>query len=76
MTDIPGRKGPVQVWHSHALWDQDPEQLAHMLMQIFGTAAAGKAIELTRMQTEAGNRDAAIKWHRVMSLIEETGRSR
>jgi len=47
-----------------------------MLMHIFGPAAAGKAIELTRMQTEAGNRDAAVKWDRAMSLIEETSRSR
>jgi hypothetical protein len=46
------------------------------MMQIFGTAAAGKAIEMTRMQTEAGNRDAAVKWQRVMSLIEETGRKK
>lgn len=73
MADIAARKRP-RVWLNRPLWDQSPEQLAHVMMQIFGAAAAGKAIELTRMQTEAGNRDAAVKWHRVMSLIEETGR--
>lgn len=75
MKDGPARKIPNQVWRRRPLWDQSPEQLAHMLMQIFGTAAAGKAIELTRMQTEAGNSDAAVKWHRVMSLIEEMGKN-
>ena len=74
MADNQARKGPAQVWRRRPLWDQSPEQLAHVLMQIFGTAAAGKAIELTRMQTEAGNRDTAVKWHRVMSLIEATER--
>jgi hypothetical protein len=44
------------------------------MIQIFGTQAAGKALEMTRMQTEAGNRTTAVKWHRVMSLIEETHR--
>ena len=67
---------PARVWRSRPLWDQSPKQLARTMMQIFGTAAAGKAIEMTRMQTEAGNRDAAVKWQRVMSLIEETGRKK
>jgi len=74
MADTPVRKDRHSVWRSGPLWDQSPEQLAHMMMQIFGVAAAGKAIEMTRMQTEAGNRDAAVKWHRVMSFIEEAGR--
>jgi hypothetical protein len=59
------------VWRRRPLWDQSPEQLARTMIQIFGTAAAGKALEMTRMQTEAGNRTTAVKWHRVMSLIEE-----
>ncbi len=62
------------VWRSRPLWDQSPEQLAHTMIEIFGTQAAGKALEMTRMQTEAGNRATAVKWHRVMSLIEETRR--
>ena len=44
------------------------------MIQIFGPAAAGKAIEMVRLETSAGNRDAAIRWHRIMSLIEEAGR--
>jgi hypothetical protein len=60
------------VWRSRPLWDQSPEELAHTMIEIFGTAAAaGKAVEMTRMQTEAGSRTTAIKWQRVMSLIEE-----
>jgi hypothetical protein len=62
------------VWRSRPLWDQSPQQLARTMIQIFGTQAAGKALEMTRMQTEAGNRTTAVKWHRVMSLIEETRR--
>jgi hypothetical protein len=61
MTDIP-------------IWDQEPERLAHSMLQIFGRGAAGKALEMVRMQTKAGNRDGAVKWHRVMSLIEESVR--
>jgi hypothetical protein len=60
------------VWRDRPIWDQSPEELARTMIQIFGVAAAGKAIEMTRMQTEACNRAAAVKWHRVMSLIEET----
>jgi hypothetical protein len=60
------------VWRQRPLWDQSPKQLARTMIQIFGTAAAGKALEMTRMQTEAGNRTTAVKWHRVMSLIEES----
>jgi len=62
------------VWRRRPLWDQSPEQLARTMIQIFGAAAAGKALEMTRMQTEAGNRTTAVKWHRVMSLIEEMRR--
>ena len=62
------------VWRRRPLWDQSPEQLARTMIQIFGAAAAGKALEMTRMQTEAGNRTTAVKWHRVMSLIEEIRR--
>lgn len=62
------------VWRRRPLWDQNPQQLARAMIQIFGTQAAGKALEMTRMQTEAGNRTTAVKWHRVMSLIEETRR--
>ena len=63
------------VWRSGPLWDQSPEELARTMIEIFGTQAAGKALEMTRMQTEAGNRSTAVKWHRVMSLIEETRRN-
>jgi hypothetical protein len=44
------------------------------MIEIFGSAAAGKAIEMVRLQTSAGNRDAAVRWHHIMSLIEEAGR--
>ena len=73
MVETQSRKVPA-VWRSRPLWDQSPQQLARMMIQIFGAAAAGKAIEMTRMQTEAGNRDAAVKWQRVMSMIEESVR--
>jgi len=63
----PAQKGPFR-------WDQDPALLAQSMIQIFGPAAAGKAIERVRLETGAGNRDAAIRWHRIMSLIEEAGR--
>ena len=69
------QKGFDQVWRSRPLWNQSPELLARTLIEIFGTQAAGKALEMPRMQTEAGNRTTAIKWHRVMSLIEETRRT-
>jgi hypothetical protein len=62
------------VWRNRPLWDQSPEQLARTMIEIFGLQAAGKALEMTRMQTEAGNRTTAVKWHRVMSLIEESRR--
>lgn len=68
-------KGFGQVWRSRPLWDQSPEQLARAMIEIFGMAAAGKALEMTRMQTEAGSRTTAVKWHRVMSLIEEARRT-
>lgn len=74
MVETQSPKAPAAVWRSRPLWDQSPQQLAQMMIQIFGTAAAGKAIEMTRMQTEAGNRDAAVKWQRVMSMIEESVR--
>jgi hypothetical protein len=55
--------------------DRNPERMAETMIQIFGSAsAAGQAIEMVRMQTNAGNRDAAVKWHHIMRLIEETGR--
>lgn len=68
------QKGFDRVWRSRPLWDQSPELLARTMIEIFGTAAAGKALEMTRMQTEAGSRTTAVKWHRVMSLIQETRR--
>ena len=71
MADTQSRKDIGHVWR-RPLWNQSPEQLARTMIQIFGTAAAGKALEMTRMQTEAGNRTTAVKWQRVMSLIEET----
>ncbi len=69
------QKGFDQVWRTRPLWDQSPELLARTMTEILAPAAAGKALEMTRMQTEAGNRTTAVKWHRVMSLIEETRRS-
>jgi hypothetical protein len=56
--------------------EQKPEYLAHSMVQIFGRGAAGKALEMVRMQTRAGNRHGAVKWHRVMSLIEDAARTR
>jgi hypothetical protein len=53
---------------------QDPERLAQHLIRTFGSGAAGKAIEMVRMETNAGNREAAVRWHQIMSLIEESGR--
>ena len=53
------------------VWDQDPQRMAQSMIQIFGPAAAGKAIEMVRKQTSARDRDAALKWHHVMRLIEE-----
>jgi hypothetical protein len=44
------------------------------MIEIFGSAAAGKAIEMVRLQTSAGNRDVAVRWHHIVSLIEEAGR--
>jgi hypothetical protein len=75
MTATTSRKALTHVWPGRPLWDQSPQQLARAMVQIFGTGAAGKAIEMTRMQTESGNRDAAVKWQRVMSLIEESRRT-
>jgi hypothetical protein len=68
-------RGTGVVSEDRPLWDRSPQYLARMMIQIFGTAATGKAIEMTRMQTEAGNRTAAVKWQRVMSLIEEARRN-
>jgi hypothetical protein len=48
--------------------------LAQHLIRTFGSGAAGKAIEMVRMETNAGNREAAVRWHQIMSLIEESGR--
>ena len=62
------------VWCTRPLWDQSPKQLARTMIQIFGADAAGKALEMIRMQTEAGSRTTAVKWHQVMRLIEETRR--
>ena len=56
--------------------EQKPENLAYSMVQIFGRGAAGKALEMVRMQTRAGNRSGAVKWHRVMSLIEGAARTR
>ena len=55
---------------------QEPEQLAQSLIHDFGLAAAGKALEMVRKQTAAGNREAARKWHRVMSIIMDYERRR
>jgi hypothetical protein len=55
---------------------QEPEQLAQSLIHSFGVAAAGKALEMVRKQTAAGNREAARKWHRVMSIIADYERRR
>jgi len=69
------RKSSIEVWARDALWHQEPEQLAQHMMQIFGSAASEKVVELVRIQTKAGNRDAAIRWHRVMTLIEGARRN-
>jgi len=57
---------------SDLLREEEIEQLAQSMIQIFGSAASAKAIEMVREQTIAGDCEAARKWHRVMSLIEET----
>jgi len=75
MAATPSRKALAHVWSGRPLWDQSPQQLAREMVLIFGATAAGKAIEMTRMQTEAGNRNTAVKWQRVMSLIEESQRT-
>ena len=54
--------------------DKNPELLAMSMIGLFGSAAATQAIEMVRLQTRAGNRDAAIKWHHIMRLIEEARR--
>jgi hypothetical protein len=55
---------------------QEPEQLAQSLIHSFGLAATAKALEMVRQQTAAGNRAAARKWHRVMSIIMDYERRR
>ena len=50
--------------------------MAQSLIHDFGVAAAGKALEMVRKQTAAGNREAARKWHRVMSIIADYERRR
>lgn len=55
--------------------DRSAERVAQSMIGLFGPHASGKAIELIRLNTSVGNRDAAAKWHRVMSLIEEYRRN-
>ena len=62
-------------WSDASLWSDDPNLLAHHLIECFGSAAAGKAFDMIRAATNAKNRDAALKWHKVMSLIEEAKRN-
>jgi hypothetical protein len=57
-----------------SIYHQTAEQLAESMIQIYGAAAPSKAIDMIRINTGAGNRDAAVKWHCVMSLIEEARR--
>jgi hypothetical protein len=72
MPDIYSGKRHFKFPRKHVpTWDQDPQRTAQSMIQIFGAAAASKAIEMVRMQTNAGDRDAALKWHHVMRLIEE-----
>jgi len=54
--------------------DNSPELLAKSMIGMFGSATAGQAIDMVRLQTRAENRDAAIKWQQIMRLIEEARR--
>jgi hypothetical protein len=56
-------------------WDQQADELANYLIKLFGRAAAGKALDMVRVETSAGNRDEALRWHHVMTLIEKAARS-
>jgi len=48
--------------------------MAKSMIGMFGSAAAGQVIEMVRMQTRAGHRNAATKWHHTMRLSEEARR--
>lgn len=61
--------------HGHAPEEEKyHEDMAKFMIEMFGAAAASKAIEIVRMQTTAGDREGAVRWHRVMSLIEDSRR--
>ena len=74
MQDDQPHNDKIKAWQRGSLRNQNPERLAKHMIRMYGAAAAGKAIEMVRIETGAGNRDAAVRWHRVMSLIEEAGR--
>ena len=59
---------------NHLLGKQDPARLARHMIKRFGSAAAGKALEMVRAETTAQNQEAARRWHQVMSLIEDSQR--
>jgi hypothetical protein len=69
------KAGRSEGWSDAPLLSEDPRHLARHLIDRFGAAAAGKAFEKVREATDAKNRKAALKWHKVMSLIEQTKRN-
>ena len=75
--DMPEIRSPkVQARVRRRVRAKEIEQLAQSMIHLFGSSASGKAIEIIREQTNAGDRNGALKWHRVMSRIEELGRGR
>lgn len=69
------KAGRAEGWSDASLLSEDPRQLARHLIDRFGSAAAGEAFDKVRAATNAKNRKAALKWHKVMSLIEQARRN-
>jgi hypothetical protein len=72
MREIPPQK--VRSTIHDGIREREIEQIAQSMIKMFGPSASGKAIEMIRHQTSAGDRDGALKWHLVMSRIEESRR--
>jgi hypothetical protein len=75
MTDTKASNDAHKVWSDDLLLKQNPKRVAQYMIRYFGPAAAGLAFDMVRAETSAHNREAALKWHQVMSLIEDAKRN-